>query len=224
MERYNLTDQARRILIVHPWALVRYGVKHVLESKNDPTPLFKVAAASDASEALRRLSEGSFDIVLLAEDIQIGGTPMFVREILKPLPDLRILIMGDKPKLEDIKEVIKSGAIGYIHMNIATSELFEAVINTYSGRTYYSAKVANQLLAESEVAYEIARRAPTSLSPRELEVLRLIVRGKTSKEIADRLLIGLRTVETHRKSLFRKAKVKNVTSLVRMAHEYNLVE
>jgi DNA-binding NarL/FixJ family response regulator len=225
MERYRTESIVTTcaVLVVDRWPIVRYGIKHILETKNDPTWFFQIIGATDASDALKRLQKEDYQVVLLDDQIQIGGAPLLVREMLEIRPDLRILGMGDKTNALLVESVMEAGAVGYLQKNISIAELVQALRATFNGDHFYSCSVANQLLEESRRQYQRLKRAPVTLSRREMQVLVLIAEGKTSKAMCEELLIGTRTVETHRKNLFRKMGVKNAPSLIKLAHDYNLL-
>jgi len=143
--------------------------------------------------------------------------------MLEIRPDLRILGMGNKTNVLLVESVMEAGAVGYLQKNISIVELIQALRSTFNGDHYYSGTVANQLLEESRRQYQRLKQAPVALSRREIQVLALIAEGKTTKVICGELSIGTRTVETHRKNLFRKMGVKNAPSLIKLANDYNLL-
>ena len=139
-------------------------------------------------------------------------------------PKLRVLVLGDRFGAKQVKDAVDAGAMGYIKRNISATELVEAVAKVYSKYSYFSSSVADLLLGEERVKYSVLQRTPVPLTPRELEVLRLIMLGLTNNRICELLCIGVRTVETHRKNLLRKTEAKNAAGLVRIAMELNLLQ
>lgn len=212
------------VLVVDTQPVIRYGVKSILMEKMcDPWEVH-LATAADATDAIRRLTVASIDVVILGDYVQIGGTPDLIRQMILQDPTLRVLVLGDKFSAKQVKEAIDAGAKGYIKKNISATELVDAVIKVYGRFTYFSSSVADLLLQEERFKYNVLQRTPVPLTQRELEVLRLIVLGLPNNKICGILGIGVRTVDTHRKNLLRKTEAKNAAGLVRIAMELNLLQ
>lgn len=215
-----MTDEIR-VLIADDHAVVREGISSVL---NAGEGFSVVAAASNGEEALQLAMEHRPDIVVL--DISMPGkTGLEVAaELRKALPQTRVLMLSIHDHSEYVMESIRAGADGYLRKDAAPAELREALRAVHRGESFYSAPVARQLgEAVRAAADRDARRTRLeSLSGREREVLQGIVNGETNKEIAARLGISPRTVETHRESVMRKLEIRTVAGLTRFAVEMGL--
>jgi len=215
-----MTDEIR-VLIADDHAVVREGISSVLHAGEG---FSVVAAASDGDEALRLAVEHRPDVVVL--DISMPGkTGLEVAaELRTALPQTRVLMLSIHDHSEYVMESIRAGADGYLRKDAAPAELREALRAVHRGESFYSAPVARQLGEGVRAAADRnARRARLeSLSGREREVLLGIVDGETNKEIAARLGISPRTVETHRESVMRKLEIRTVAGLTRFAVEMGL--
>jgi DNA-binding NarL/FixJ family response regulator len=218
----NLQEMVCNVLVIDRQAITRYGIKAILEQKND-VYIFRVTGAMNAVEAVQKVEGMKVDVALLDDTVYDGKGPQVTTRLLELRPDLRILGMSERPENWRVREMVDVGALGYIKKNVTPTELLQAVAGAFSGKRYYSAMVANSLLEENRSNYEKMKRSPDELSPRELDVLKLIALGKTSKEISGLLRIGVRTVETHRKHLIKKTNVSNAASLISLAYEYKLL-
>lgn len=194
----------------------------MLDSKNDQYQ-FRLMEAEDAPETLRKVGLHAFDIILL--DYQLPGTqgPELAAQILKLQPDTRIVCMSSYTELMNIQKMISAGAVGYITKTIGALDLVTAIKELLSGKSYYSAGVANKLLESGRKTHYPATEIAHRLSPRELQILKLIAIEKTNKEIASELFVGERTVETHRKNLIQKLGVKNTAGLIRVGYELKIL-
>gem|GEM_PF-6624565 len=223
MERHSeLTERICNVMIIDKQAVIRFGIKAILEQKNDEY-IFRVWSAGGAQEAFEKLDRFQADVALIDDHVQDGKGKQLTESLLQVRPDLRILGMAEEHENWRVRDMISAGALGYIRKNVSPIELYNAVVRAYTGKNYFSAYIANSLLEEERITYEKQQRAPDTLSRRELEVLRLLARGQTTKEISTALRIGIRTVETHRKHLYRKAKAKNAAAMIRLAYEYGLL-
>ncbi len=166
------------------------------------------------------------DVLLL--DIHLTD---FVGEDLVPLivktfPAVRILAITSVDTTIRVKNLIRKGCLGYLSKNTSADMLIEAIRNVYRGLPYVEEQIKNQLF--EDMLY-IKKEIPVSghqlfLTRREKEVLQLIAKEYSSKEIADKLFISINTVEIHRKHLFQKLDVKNLAGLVRKALLLGLIE
>jgi DNA-binding NarL/FixJ family response regulator len=223
MEEQLSVGRPCTVLIVELWALIRSGIKQILESQNDPLYRYRVLISQDASEAIRKLMRHPVDVVLMGDTVQIGGALDLITEMLKIRPDLRILVMSNTPVSGQVRAAEGAGAAGYLHKNLTSQDLLEAVWETYNGKNYYSSAVANRLLEDERLDYEVRTKAEARLSNRELQVLRLIASGKTTPQISKELSIGARTAETYRKNLLQKTKTRNAPGLVQYAFTNKLL-
>lgn len=217
-----MTEPTIRVLVADDHAVVREGIRHVLERE----PGFEVVAeAANGSEVLPLAERHRPDVAVL--DISMPGESgiQVAAQLRQRLPEIRILILSMYDNAEYVLESVRAGAHGYILKDTAATELRRAIRAVQNGEAFLSPPVASRLTAA--VRGELEREARTgdlgSLTAREREVLRGIVRGQTNKEIAAALGISHRTVETHRESLMRKLRIHTVAGLTKFALETNLI-
>lgn len=210
-----------RVVIADDHAVVREGIRHVLGA----TPDFEVVGeAASGGEALRLVEQHRPDVVVL--DISMPDETGFatLAKIRQSVPDARVLILSIHDHERYVLESVRAGAQGYLCKDSSPAELRDAIRALHRGETYYSAAVAQRLSAaqRGDTLREDRADRISSLTPRERDVLRGIVQGLTNKEIAARLKISSRTVESHRESLMQKLDVKHVAALTRLALEEGL--
>ncbi len=209
-----------RVLIADDHALVREGIRRVLE---DDGGFEIVAEATDGHEARRSLLEDEPDVALL--DIAMPGPSgiALVEELQARGSPVRTLILSMYDDPEYVRLALEAGAGGFLLKDEAgPSELRRAVRAVHAGRSVYSGRVTRRLAAA--LGSERKRHAILAeLTAREREVLERVAAGETSKQIAGALGISPRTVETHRKNLMRKLDVHSATGLTRIAIEQGLL-
>jgi two-component system, NarL family, nitrate/nitrite response regulator NarL len=196
------------LMLVDDHPLVRDGLRVRLES----VPGFRVVAeAASADEALAAALAQPLDLVLM--DIGMKGVNGIeaTRRLLAALPALRVLVLSMYDHAEYVREALAAGACGYLLKDSPAEEIVEAIRAVMAGGTHVSPALAD--------AVSRAERGDGLLTPREREVLALIAEGLSSKDIGERLAMGVRTVETHRTSLRRKLDLASPAALVRYAVE-----
>jgi DNA-binding NarL/FixJ family response regulator len=212
-------DRALRILIVDGRKMNRLGMKAMLESRREDF-FCQIALAADSTQAIDRACKSAFDVALIDETIGLMKEAGLMEKIQLQQPDLRILAIGDRVVMENVRGMLRAGATGYILRDIDSVDLVRAVQRTIDGKTYYAAEVANKLLENGK---SNTHTRPFRISQRELEVLKLLNSDKTNREIAGELSIAVSTVETHRKSLMRKLEVRKVGGAIKKGYEWDLL-
>lgn len=216
METKSLVDK-QRILVADRLAIMRIGLRTVLDQ--DPT-FVVVGEVASGGEALRQaIHDLSPDLVLMDAALESPSCLHLIKEIKHLEPATRIALFAGFQSRERVMEGLREGVNGYIVKDASTSELILAIISILKGRIYLSPEFASYLIGnniESVEASEI-HSVDNPLSHRELEVLRLVAAGRTSKEIGALLFISARTVEKHRASLMRKLRVPHMAALVTYA-------
>ena len=216
-----MTGAAIRVLVADDHAIVRTGIRHVLETE----PGFHVVGeASTGAEALALALELAPDVVVL--DISMPGLSglQTAAELRRRCPETRVLILSMHDNAEYVLESLRAGVHGYLLKDSAAAELGAAIRAVCGGETFFSPSVARQLGAV--VRGEVAEPRPDALaqlSGRERQVLVGVAGGRTNKEIAQELGISHRTVESHRESLMRKLDVYTVAGLTKIALEEGLI-
>lgn len=209
-----------RVLVADDHMIARTGIRHVLESEAD----FEVVGeAASGTEALALVLELHPDVVVL--DISMPGVTGLevAARLRRSSPDTRILILSMHDQAEYVLESVRAGAHGYLLKDTAATELREAIRAVCQGESYFSPPVATRLTAAVRND-QATQSGLDQLTGREREVLLGIAQGRTNKEIASKLGISHRTVETHRESLMRKLQLRTVAELTRFALGAGLVK
>lgn len=208
------------MLVADDHMIARTGIRHVLESEAD----FEVVGeAASGTEALALVLELHPDVVVL--DISMPGVTGLevAARLRRSSPDTRILILSMHDQAEYVLESVRAGAHGYLLKDTAATELREAIRAVCQGESYFSPPVATRLTAAVRND-QATQSGLDQLTGREREVLLGIAQGRTNKEIASKLGISHRTVETHRESLMRKLQLRTVAELTRFALGAGLVK
>ena len=209
-----------KILIVDDHGVLRAGLRALL--KTDPN--FQVVGeASDGIEALKLAQELAPDVVL--SDISMPGLSgiEITRQLRETVPSTSVLILTVHEDKSLLREAIQAGASGYILKRAVESELIDAIRAVARGDLYVHPAMTRALLADSAPPATTSTVAMEALSPRELDVLRLVAQGYTNRQIADTLHLSVRTVENHRANLMDKLHLRSRVELVRYATENHLL-
>lgn len=212
---------AIRILIADDHGLLRAGLRALL---NTEPSLEVVGEAADGNEALRLTSELQPDIVLMDISMPDCGGIEATRRLTELRPDVGVLILTVHEDKGLLREAIRAGAAGYILKRAVESELINAIQAVSRGDLYVHPAMTRALLPDAISVPAANQMAIERLTPREVEVLRLIVTGHTNRQIADVLTLSVRTVESHRANLMDKLDLHSRVELVRYAAKHGLFE
>ncbi|WP_400158581.1 LuxR C-terminal-related transcriptional regulator [Arthrobacter sp. BPSS-3] len=213
---------ATRVVIVDDHAIFRSGLKADLDAG-----IAVVGEAATVEDAVRVIGEALPDVVLL--DVHLpGGTGGGGRDVLAGCAALlgttRFLALSVSDAAEDVVSVIRAGARGYVTKSISGAEISNAVRRVAGGDAVFSPRLAGFVLdAFGTSPADIADDELDRLSARELEVMRLIARGYSYKEVAKELFISIKTVETHVSAVLRKLQLSSRHELTRWAAERRLL-
>ncbi|HVP14808.1 MAG TPA: response regulator transcription factor [Terriglobales bacterium] len=212
-------NEAVRILLVDDHTLVRAGVRRILESQPGMEVVGEVA---DGDAALAFARDHPLDVLVL--DLTMPGTDGFevLRRVKAEQPAIKVLVLTMHVNAEYVARAVQDGADGYLLKDSAVQDLVAAIEAVRAGRAYYSPPVQREL-SELLRAHSAPPRPIDMLTEREREVLRLVAIGHSTKEIASKLDISTRTVETHRANLMRKLNLKSVALLTQFAIREGLV-
>jgi two-component system response regulator NreC len=210
-----------RILIADDHGVLRAGLRALLKAEPE---LEVVGEAADGAEALRLAGALRPDIVLMDISMPDCGGIEATRRLRALLPDVRVLILTVHDDKSMVQEAIQAGAAGYILKRAAESELVNAIQAVSHGDMYVHLPMTRSLQAEATAMPASDRVAAETLTPREIEVLRLIARGHTNRQIANLLTLSVRTVESHRANLMDKLDLHSRVELVRYAAQHGFLE
>ncbi len=211
-----MSSDTVRVLVVDDHAVLRSGLRLLLE--REPGLEFAGEAAS-AEEALRSLERTQPDIVLL--DLQMPGMGGLegAKRIRDRRPGVRVLVLSMHDEADDVRRAFASGADGYLVKTAADEELVRALRAVSEGERYLHPSLGAKL------AQPIAPTGPVDeLSPREREVLRLLALGYTNQEIAQELVVSVRTVESHRAHVMTKLRAESRAAMVKHALDAGLLD
>lgn len=215
-----------RVFLVDDHQLFRAGVRGELGEAVEV-----VGEADDVAPAIELIGERLPDVVLLDVHLPSGGGQAVVEAVKLHHPEVRFLALSVSDAPEDVIGVIRAGARGYVTKTISTPELVDAVRRVAEGDAVFSSRLAGFVLdAFAAMPADVAPGTGPSfdpeldqLSPREREVLRLIARGYSYKELARELSISTKTVESHVSAVLRKLQLSSRHQLTRWATERRLV-
>lgn len=208
-----------RVLLADDHTLVRAGLRKILEQEGD---LQVVGEVGDGASALAFLERHPVDVVVL--DLTMPGVDGFelLRRTRARWPELPLLVLTMHAGVEHASRAVLEGANGYLLKDSAAGELVKGVRAVVAGKPYYGEPVQRAL--SEMVKGGAAPRLIDRLTERELEVLRQVALGLSTKEIAARLDISARTVETHRSHIMRKLELRSVALLTQFALREGLIQ
>jgi DNA-binding NarL/FixJ family response regulator len=202
-------SEKKNLLLIDDHALIRSGIKSLVEK-----PGWVVHEASSGSEGLKKVAELHPNIVIL--DISLPDIPgdQVLKTIRKNETDIKVIILSMHIDSDYIDRCMEAGANGYVVKSDSASDIVSAIEEVMKGRSYISRK-AQQVMVDRMMAPYQNKGKNKALTKREYEVLGLIKRGLSNSEIADKLILSRRTIETHRGNIMEKLGVKNVVELIR---------
>lgn len=211
-----------KILVADDHEVVRRGLRQMLNEDLDSSDTMHFGEARSAAEALERVCEGQWDLVIL--DIKMPGRSGLdvLEEMLSRQPGLRVLMFSMASEREFAVRALKCGAAGYLSKETIATELVGAVRKILAGGYYINGAVAEQLAAN--LASPAARDPRELLSERERQVLCLVASGLSIKEIATELCLSEKTVFTYRERLRDKLSLRNDADLTRYAIRHGLID
>ena len=208
-----------RVFLVDDHRLFLSGVRAELEGAVE-----LVGEASDVDTAVQHIRETKPDVVLIDVHMPGGGGKAVIEAVNETHPGTKFLALSVSDAAEDVISLIRAGARGYVTKTIAPDELVAAIERVAEGDAYFSQRLAGFVLDAFGGSIEVPSDPEVDqLTVREKEVLRLIARGYTYKEVAKSLSISVKTVETHVSAVLRKLQLSNRHQLTRWASERRLV-
>lgn len=218
------TTDPIRVFLVDDHGLFRAGVKSELGTFGEGK-LVIAGEAGSVGEAVVRIPAEQADVVLLDVHMPDGGGRAVLDALHTEYPDIVFLALSVSDAAEDVIDVIRGGARGYVTKTISSVELVDAIVRVAAGDAVFSPRLAGFVLDafSDRPGGNPATDELDQLSPREREVLKLLARGYSYKEIAAQLYISVKTVESHVSSVLRKTQMSNRYQLSRWAADRRLV-
>lgn len=208
-----------RVLFADDHEMVRIGVSTYLTTQPD---IEVVAEASNGEEAVKLALQLKPDIILMDLVMDEMDGIEATKKIVEAWPEAKIIIVTSFLDDEKVYPALEAGATSYLLKTSKASEIAEAIRKTYNGQSILEPEVTNKMMAKMQ-----KKRNPLpheDLTPREMEILLLMTKGKSNQEIADELFISLKTVKVHVSNILSKLQVQDRTQAVIYAFQHSLVE
>ncbi len=210
------------VLIADDHKIFRDGIKSLLSKEKD---IHVVAEASNGNEVVEMAAKHELNLVVMDIDMGIPNGIETTAILKKSHPNINILILSMIGLHDFIIQALEAGATGYILKNAGKDELLTAIKSVANGDSYFSREVSSSLIEQLHRPKSGKKKlADIPLSLREIEVLKLIAQEFSNHEIAEKLFISIRTVDTHRRNLLEKLGLKNNVGLTKYAMSKGLIE
>lgn len=214
-----------RILLVDDHAIVRQGLRVLVETEPDITV---IGEADNGRQAVQLANKLRPDVVVLDLAMPLLNGLEATRQIIKEDPNAKVLMLSSYSDNEYVHQVTEAGATGYLPKQTVAEDLIKAIRETSKGNAFFSPAVCRQLVANyRETARRVGDRTTKRrnvLTTREAEVLQLIAEGHPNKQIASELGISIKTVEKHRQQVMCKLNIHDIAGLTRYAMSRGMVE
>ncbi len=209
-----------RILVADDHALVRQGLKYVINAEHD---LEVVAEAADGAEAVKRALAGDIHLAILDISMPRMTGLQAARELSLRKPEVRLLMLSMYDNEQFLFEALKAGASGYVLKSGADDDIVEACRAAMRGQSFLYPSAVSALVRDFlDRADKGGDYDP--LTPRELEVLKLVAEGNSSRQIAELLVVSIKTVERHRADILHRLGLRDRVDLTRYAIRRGLIE
>jgi len=206
-----------RIVLADDHALVRQGLKSLLEREG----FLVVAEASDGQEVLHHVKSLQPDIVVMDITMPICNGLNAARELTQSFPETKTILLTQHDEDQYVSEALEAGVQGYVLKSQAASDLLQAIQQVSRGQVYLSPGVSRAVM---DAYRNKSKKSGDRLTLRERQVLQLIAEGKSTKDIASLLGIGVKTAESHRTRLMQKLDIHETASLVLYAVRHGIVQ
>jgi len=214
-----------RVALVEDHQLVRDGIRSLLTN----LPNIEVVAEADCAKTMLNLIEQARPNVLLVDISlpEISGIEL-AKLITTNHPGIKVIILSMHTEQEFIFNSLRNGAKGYLHKSISREELIEAIEQVYNGSEYFSKEVSGIILKsylrQIKNPERVEEYDDKKLTPRELEILRMVAQGYSNQLIADKLFISVRTVESHKNHIMQKLELTTTVDLVKYAFKNGIID
>jgi DNA-binding NarL/FixJ family response regulator len=214
-----------KVILADDHQLVRDGIHSLIR---DAKNIDIIDEAADGIELLEKLKLVKPDIIVLDVSMpRLSGIEV-TKRITDEFPSVKVLVLSMFTSEEYIFNAIKAGAKGYLPKNTSKKELLEAIYSINAGNEYFSESISNIILKsyikKAKTNDDYSGNKQNVLSSRELEILTLFAEGNTNQEIAEKLFISIRTVESHKNHIMQKLELKTTVDLVKFAIKNNIIQ
>lgn len=204
------------MLLADDHTVIRQGLKALLKAEGD---MDVVGEAADGQQAVAMAKRTSPDVVVMDIAMPVMNGLTATTQIRKALPESKVVVLSSYSDDDCVREMLAAGATGFLMKQTASTELSHAIRNARRGIQTFSPAIAQRLRNQRQAGAPDANgnKKPTELTPRELEVLKLIASGSSNKETASSLGISIKTVEKHRQQVMDKLNIHETAGLTRFA-------
>jgi len=213
-----------KVILVDDHVIVRDGIKALI---SDEANINIITEASSASELAGKLEVYRPDVILMDINLPDSNGIELTRELKESRPEIKILILSMHMEEDFIVNAIEAGAKGYLPKTTSKKELISAINTISSGEDYFNETISNILIKSYVKRAQAPKKVEEKvidLTRREKEIITLFALGMSNKEIADKLFISIRTVESHKNNIMNKLELKSTVDLVKFALKNNYIE
>ncbi|MBP7497392.1 MAG: response regulator transcription factor [Bacteroidales bacterium] len=213
-----------KVILVDDHTVVRDGIKALLKKNKE---IIITGEASDSSELFCILKKNIPDVIIMDISLPDKSGIELTSEVKQRFPQINILILSMYNEVDFVFNSLEAGAIGYLPKNSTQQELIEAVVAVSKGQEFFSSDISNIILRsylKNIKKDDKEQKKTVCLSKREIEILKLFVNGTGNQEIAEKLFISVRTVESHKNHIMQKLELKSTVDLIKYAIKNNIVQ
>jgi two-component system, NarL family, response regulator NreC len=210
-----------KIILVDDHEIVRDGIRSILTGQNGITV---IAEAASTEEMFEKLGEHKADIILLDISMPGGSGLEALGKLKEEFPDTRIIMLSANTGEQDVKKAVKSGCSGFLPKDCSKKELLEAIEKVSDGLTYFGKNIQDIVFSGFVEGVQQGKKHNLPVSDRELEVIICLANGLSHKETAQKLFISPRTVDSHKKAIYEKLNLSNLSDLIKFAIKNELIE
>lgn len=210
-----------KVAIVDDHKLVTDCIGLFLESANN---IIVSGVGHSGKEAIALVAKQEPDVLLLDISMPEMTGIETTAALKKSHPNVKVLILSMHTDYDNISDAIDAGADGYVPKDVASEELVEAITALYGGKNYFHTKVSDEIVRNYSNKKKSTTNPFPELTRRELEVLQLFAEGYNNSEIADKLFLSVRTIESHKNHILQKTNMKNSVELIKFAIKNKIIE
>jgi DNA-binding NarL/FixJ family response regulator len=208
----------KKVLLIDDHQILLDGIAELI-NQTEYFKVFATASGGDHALELLRLHHQAIDCIVTDISLPDIKGPELVKKVVEQFPGKKIISLSMHEEKHIVKEMIKAGVDGYVLKKSSREDLIEALNKVNHGDKYVSPAVTHMLM--DDIKYP---SITSSLSEREIEIIRLITEEKTTSQIADQLCISSKTVEAHKSNIFRKTRTSSLVGLTKFAIKYRLID